>query len=69
MTRLVAAEFRKLLTTRLWLWILLVSVAWTIGYTSPAIALNGHPGKLTRHCPAPPGSTRCSRSGRAARAP
>jgi ABC-2 type transport system permease protein len=47
MIRLVAAELRKLLTTRLWLWMLLVSVAWTTGYTSLVIALNGHPGKLT----------------------
>jgi ABC-2 type transport system permease protein len=47
MIRLVAAEFRKLLTTRLWLWMLLVSVAWAIGYTSLVIALNGHPGGLT----------------------
>jgi hypothetical protein len=47
MIRLVAAELRKLLTTRMWLWILLVSVAWTIGYTALVIALNGHPGGLT----------------------
>jgi hypothetical protein len=31
MTRLLAAEFRKLVTTRLWLWLLLVSMAWTAG--------------------------------------
>lgn len=47
MIRLVAAEFRKLFTTRLWLWILVVSAAWTIGYTSLVIALNGRPGELT----------------------
>jgi ABC-2 type transport system permease protein len=47
MTQLVAAEFRKLLTTRMWRWILLLSVAWTIFYTALAIALNSHPGQLT----------------------
>lgn len=46
MTRLVTAEFRKLLTTRMWWWILLISVAWTIFYTSIAIALSNHPGQL-----------------------
>jgi hypothetical protein len=45
-TRLVTAEFRKLLTTRMWWWILLISVAWTILYTAIAIALNRHPGQL-----------------------
>jgi ABC-2 type transport system permease protein len=37
MMRLTAAEFRKLLTTRLWLWMLLVSVAWTAAYCALAI--------------------------------
>jgi hypothetical protein len=46
MTRLVAAEFRKLFTTRLWLWMLLASVAWTIGYTALAIAFSNRPGGL-----------------------
>jgi ABC-type transport system involved in multi-copper enzyme maturation permease subunit len=46
MTRLVTAEFRKLLTTRVWWWILLISVAWTIVYTAIAIALDKHPGHL-----------------------
>ena len=41
MTRLTAAEFRKLFTTRLWLWMLLASLAWTIGYTALAITFNG----------------------------
>lgn len=40
----VAAEFRKLLTVRSWLWLLLVSVAWTTGYAAVEIALNGRPG-------------------------
>lgn len=47
MAAVVAAEFRKLLTVRLWLWLLLVSVAWTVGYTALAIALSGRPGGLT----------------------
>ena len=46
MTGLVAAEFRKLLTTRLWLWILLISAAWTILYTSLVIVLDNRPGQL-----------------------
>lgn len=46
MARLVTAEFRKLLTTRMWWWILLISVAWTILFTSIAIATNNHPGRL-----------------------
>src|SRR5215467_5763963 len=46
MTRLVAAEFRKLFTTRLWLWMLLASVAWTISYTTLAIAFSNRPGGL-----------------------
>lgn len=46
MTGLVMAEFRKLLTTRMWWWILLISVAWTILFTSIAIAINNHPGRL-----------------------
>ncbi len=44
MTRLIAAEFRKLLTTRLWLWLLLTSLAWTAGYCALAIAVDNRPG-------------------------
>jgi ABC-type transport system involved in multi-copper enzyme maturation permease subunit len=45
MRRLTAAEFRKLLTTRLWLWMLLASAAWTAGYTALAIGFDsGHGG-------------------------
>ncbi|MGH3155203.1 MAG: hypothetical protein ACRDNF_01300 [Streptosporangiaceae bacterium] len=47
MRRLTAAEFRKLLTTRLWMWMLLVSLAWAIGYTALAIAFNGGRSGLT----------------------
>jgi hypothetical protein len=42
----VGAEFRKLLTVRTWLWLLLVSAAWTAGYAAAAIALNGRAGGL-----------------------
>lgn len=47
MTRLTAAEFRKLFTVRLWLWMLLVSLAWAVGYTALAIAFNGGRSSLT----------------------
>jgi len=46
MARLVMAEFRKLITTRMWWWILLISVAWTIMYTAIAIAIDNHSGRL-----------------------
>jgi ABC-2 type transport system permease protein len=52
MRRLVAAEFRKLFTTRLWLWLLLAAAAWTAGFSALAIALNSRTGSL-----APPLST------------
>ncbi len=43
MTRLVAAEVRKLCTTRLGVWMLLASAAWTAGYCALAIVYsNGH---------------------------
>ncbi len=45
MTRLITAEFRKLLTTRLWLWLLLTSLAWTAGYCALAIAVDNDPGR------------------------
>jgi ABC-type transport system involved in multi-copper enzyme maturation permease subunit len=41
MTRLTRAEFRKLLTTRLWLWLLAASAAWTAGYSALAIGFGG----------------------------
>ncbi|MDQ2876927.1 MAG: hypothetical protein M3Y33_19835 [Actinomycetota bacterium] len=55
MSRLIAAEFRKLLTTRLWLWILLVSVAWTILYTALVILLNNRTGELVPSLATAPG--------------
>jgi ABC-2 type transport system permease protein len=47
MMRLTAAEFRKLFTTRLWLWMLLASAAWTAGYTALAIVFGHGHGALT----------------------
>ena len=47
MARLIAAEFRKLVTTRLWLWLLLASVVWTAGYSALAIVLGQRRGGLT----------------------
>lgn len=41
MTRLVRPEFRKPVTTRVWLWLLLVSAACTAAYSALAISLNG----------------------------
>jgi hypothetical protein len=46
MARLVMVEFRKLITTRMWWWILLISVAWTIMYTAIAIAIDNHSGRI-----------------------
>jgi len=54
-TRLVKAEFRKLLSTRLWCWILLADAAWTAGYTALAITLDGRPGDLTSTLSSPAG--------------
>jgi ABC-2 type transport system permease protein len=52
MPRPVRAEFRKLVTTRLWLWLLLASAAWTGGYSAVAVGLSQRPGS-----PAPSLST------------
>ncbi|MCW2632786.1 MAG: conserved rane protein of unknown function [Pseudonocardia sp.] len=49
MTRLVRAEFRKLLTTRLWLWLLLGSIGLVALFTSLTLGFSGRPGN-----PAPP---------------
>lgn len=43
MTHLIAAEFRKLFTTRLWLWLLLGSAAITALYVSLSIAFGDDP--------------------------
>ncbi len=45
--RLIAAERRKLFSTRAWLWMLLASTVWTTVFSVLAIALNGHLGGLT----------------------
>ncbi|MFE7216195.1 hypothetical protein ACFY0A_42145 [Streptomyces sp. NPDC001698] len=47
MSRLVAGEFRKLLTTRLWLWLLLASMALTALYASLFIAFSDAPDTWT----------------------
>jgi ABC-2 type transport system permease protein len=47
MMRLVRAEFRKLSTTWLWLWVLLASLAWAAGYTALAIGFSARPGSLS----------------------
>jgi len=47
MARLVRAEFVKLFTTRLWLWLLLGSVALTVLYAGLAIAFGDHPDNPT----------------------
>ncbi|MPZ88626.1 MAG: ABC transporter permease [Nitriliruptorales bacterium] len=52
MRRLVAGEFRKLFSTRLWLWLLLGSMALTALYASLNIAFADDPGNI-----APPLST------------
>jgi ABC-2 type transport system permease protein len=47
MMRLVRAEFRKLSTTWLWLWVLLASLAWTAGYTALSIGFSARHGSLS----------------------
>jgi ABC-2 type transport system permease protein len=47
MIRLIRAEFRKLRTTRLWLWVLLACTAWTAGYTALAIGFSARHGSLS----------------------
>jgi hypothetical protein len=47
MGRLIAAEFQKLFSTRLWLWLLLGAMALTALYASLAIAFANNPGNPT----------------------
>ena len=47
MNRLVAAEFRKLLTTRLWLWLLLGAIGLTALYASLLIGFSDDPDTMT----------------------
>lgn len=55
MTRLIRAEFRKLATTRLWLWLLAACAAWTAGYTALAIGFAGQVSSLTPPLATPAG--------------
>jgi hypothetical protein len=55
MWRLVTAEFHKLATTRLWLWLLLGSVALTALYASLAIAFGDSPDNPTPPLASPAG--------------
>ena len=47
MTRLIAGEFRKLFSTRLWLWLLLAALAVTALYAALDIAFANTPGTFT----------------------
>lgn len=55
MSRLVVAEFQKLVTTRLWLWLLLGSVALTALYVSLTIAFGDDPDTWTPPLSSPAG--------------
>jgi ABC-type transport system involved in multi-copper enzyme maturation permease subunit len=55
MTPLVRAEFAKLLSTRLWLWILLATMALTALYASLNIAFNNSPDTLAPPLASPAG--------------
>jgi ABC-2 type transport system permease protein len=55
MPRLIAAEFHKLFTTRLWLWLLLGSMALTALYASLAIAFADTPDTWTPPLSTPAG--------------
>jgi ABC-2 type transport system permease protein len=55
MGRLIAGEFRKLLTTRLWLWLLLASAAITALYASLDIAFADAPHTFTLPLTTPQG--------------
>lgn len=55
MPHLIAGEFRKLLTTRLWLWLLLASIAITAAYASLTIAFADTPDSFTLPLSSPQG--------------
>jgi ABC-type transport system involved in multi-copper enzyme maturation permease subunit len=55
MTRLVVAELRKLSTTRLWLWLLLVAMALTALYAGLNIAFTDDPDNFAPHLSTPEG--------------
>lgn len=62
MRRLIAAEVAKLFTTKLWLWLLLASMALTALYVSLSIAFGDSPDNPTPLLSSPQGQPRCSRS-------
>src|SRR6266542_1554202 len=55
MRRLIAGEFGKLFTTRLWLWLLLASMALTALYASLAIAFDDDPDNFAPSLNSPAG--------------
>lgn len=55
MGRLVAGEFRKVTTTRLWLWMLLAAASLTALYASLLIGFSGDPETLTAPLDSPAG--------------
>jgi hypothetical protein len=55
MRRLIAGEFDKLFTTRLWLWLLLASMALTALYASLAIAFDTDPDNFAPSLDSPAG--------------
>src|SRR6266511_3030242 len=55
MRRLIAGEFGKLFTTRLWLWLLLASMALTALYASLAIAFDDDPDNFAPSLGSPAG--------------
>jgi hypothetical protein len=55
MTRLIAGEFRKLFTTRLWLWLLLGAMALTALYASLLIGFSEDPDTMTAPLNTPEG--------------
>lgn len=68
MRRLIAAEFGKLTSTRLWLGLLIASVAVTLLFAALAIAFGDDPGNPTPPLSSPGASGRCSPSVSAGRA-
>src|SRR5262249_40214212 len=69
MPRLIRAEFRKLFSTRLWLWLLLGSIGLTVLYASLAIAFGDNPGNPTPPLSSPPGQRTVFSVGQAAGTP
>ncbi len=55
MSQLIAAEFRKLVTTRLWLWLLLGTMSLTALYASLLIGFSDDPDTLTAPLTTPAG--------------